>query len=536
VVIEQWRMRNMQADDTATEEERPGEGVVEDHHGEGAGEVEDGAPAPRAGTEGMRFQSSDAGNAERLATYFSDRLRYCPELAKWLYWRGDRWLLDEDGAVTRCAKQVGRRIRRAGENIDNETERGAVIKWGLQSESARAIDAMIRLARSDLRLVIAASDLDSDPMRLGVENGTINLHTGHLQAVDQQDYITKRAPVEFDPDAECPRWLRYLEDVTGGDRDFIDFLRRVAGYCLTGLTNEQCLFILHGRGGNGKSVFIRRLQTLLGDYAMVAPAEILMKTNRGGGPTPDLARLKGARLVVASEPEEGALLGEVVVKRATGQDTIVCRFLHANPFEYLPQFKFVIATNHLPRVKGDDYAIWRRIRLLPFNVTIPEGQRDKSLLDDPTAELPAILNWALDGLRQWQQMGLAPPECVLQATKQYRDDMDTLGDWISDCCIVAGGGKGHLKDLHSSYRQWCSTSGYYPLGKKRFGSKMLARGFEKEGDRSGPFFWGIELKSTDAAAADDAGDLLDVVMYAAMDTDDAAGEAGAGADVKNAKN
>ena len=266
------------------------------------------------------------------------------------------------------------------------------------------------------------------------------------------------------------------------------------GYILTGHTGEQCLIILYGTGANGKSVFLRVHRRLMGDYAKNTPPETLMVRATQSGASPDLARLPGARLVIASEPSVGSRFDEATVKQLTGEDTIVCRYLHSNLFEFSPTFKLVLATNHKPEIRDVDHAIWRRIQLVPFDVTIPQREQDRQLFEKLKRELPGILNWTLDGLRSYQTIGLQPPTKVMKATQAYRSQMDILHDWIAEECVREPGARTALKVLHKSYMDWAIANDHTPLSSRIFGNELVARGFERDRTGSFRFHKGIRLK------------------------------------------
>ncbi|HYU47276.1 MAG TPA: phage/plasmid primase, P4 family, partial [Terriglobales bacterium] len=259
----------------------------------------------------------------------------------------------------------------------------------------------------------------------------LNLKTGTLQPHCREDLLTKCLPIAYDPNAECPTWLDFLKTIMANNAALITFLQRAIGYSLTGDTSEQCLFIAHGSGSNGKSTFLEVLQALLGDYAESTPSASLLAKDRHDGIPNDIARLRGARLVTAVEIGEGKRLNEELVKRLTGQDTMTARFLFAEFFDFHAEFKLWIACNHLPTIRGTDHAIWRRIRLIPFTVTIPDEQQDKKLPGKLQAELPGILRWAIQGCLAWQEQELSTPSEVIAATKDYRALMDVIGGVLS---------------------------------------------------------------------------------------------------------
>ena len=460
----------------------------------------------------IKANYTDLGNGRRLVGLFGADIRFCPEHKRWLVWDGSRWVWDEVGEINRYAKLVIRVMYgRASEEQDEDTST-RISGWAFMSESAYRIQKMIELAQTEHGIPILASELDNDPNLLGVQIGVIDLRTGQLLAPRREQYITKQCPVVFDPDADCPQWQRFIDRITGGDKDLARYLQCVAGYFLTGSTREQCLFILHGPGANGKSVFLRVIQKLMGTYARSTPPATLMVRRNPDSPSPDLARLHGVRLALAFEPREGAMLAEEIVKQITGQDKITCRKLYGDIFEYVPQFKVVLTTNHLPTIRGNDHAIWRRIRLIPFTVIIPPEEQDRDLIEKLMGELPGILNWAVEGLRAYQDEGLKPPTCVVAATQEYRSDMDIIGDWIDECCIVDPDARVPMRDAYASYRDWCKASGHYPFAKKRFGQRLRDRGIGEARTSRERFYVGLALKRQEP------GDVLEQTVHGAFGT------------------
>lgn len=284
-----------------------------------------------------------------------------------------------------------------------------------------------------------------------------------------------------------------------GNVAMIAFLQPAIGYSLTGSTKEQCLFIAHGTGANGKSVFLRTLRELLGDYGRDCPAETLL-AKRDNGINNDIARLAGARLVCAIETEDGKRFAESLVKALTGGDTITARFLHREFFEFVPQFKLWLATNHKPTIRGDDHAIWRRIRLIPFGITIPEAEQDGDLGDKLAAERAGILQWAIEGCLAWQKDGLQTPGPVRAATANYRADMDRVGQWIEERCIVTAAAKVQATFAYQDYRKWIDERGEYALTLTAFGNNLTDRGIQKGKGRTVSYI-GIGLCDTSATVA-----------------------------------
>jgi putative DNA primase/helicase len=329
---------------------------------------------------------TDLGNAERLVDRCGGLVRYDHAGARWLVWDGRRWVVDRTDDVGRLAKETIRGIRDEAARAGHERRRKLLLH-ALASESDVRIRAMLARAKAEPGLAVTRDRLDANPLELTVANGRLDLRTSALSPHRPDAYATKLSPVEYYPGAECRQWLRFLHRIFGGDAQLIGYLQRAVGYSLTGKTTEDVLFLLHGSGANGKSTLLEVLRAMLGEYAACAAFDTFLQ-RREGGPREDIARLDGARFVTATEGREGRRLDEALIKSVTGGDMVTARHLYQGSFEFVPQFKLWLATNHLPRIEGGDDAIWRRIRLIPFGVQIPEAERDPGLVDRLRTELP----------------------------------------------------------------------------------------------------------------------------------------------------
>lgn len=460
-----------------------------------APESEPGPGRPAFADAAAEFHLTDLGNSERFVDEHGDRLRYCHAWGSWLVWDGKRWARDDSGEVYRLAAETVRGMYATAARLDDPDKRQRLAQHAARCEKRERMAAMVDMARNLEPVVVRVDDLDRDHCLLNCLNGVLDLRTGELLPHDPALLLTRLAPVEYGPNANAPTFERFLRRTFNDDADLMRFVRRAAGYSLTGDTGEQCLFIAHGTGANGKSTLLTVIQDLLGDYAATTPAETLLARRNGDGIPNDIARLQGVRFVAASETEDGRRLSESRVKAMTGGDRISARFMRAEWFEFEPQFKLWLGTNHKPEIKGTDAAIWRRIRLIPFNVTIPEDERDPKLLDKLRGELPGILAWAVRGCLDWQQRRLDPPAAVTAATEDYRAESDALGRFIEERCVVAEGFECKASGLYSEYKAWCAEGGETHITSTAFGRRMVERGLSKVRRPAGIVYEGVGVRA-----------------------------------------
>ena len=332
------------------------------------------------------------------------------------------WTPDKNGQIVRFAKDTVRNIYSEAAQLPEGNPRTTLVKHALQSEDAKRIHAMVQLAQSETGISVTPDQLDANPWLLNCSNGSVDLRTGKPLPHARENLCTKQVPVNFDSKAKCLTWKAFLHRIMGGNESLVRFLQRAIGYSLTGQITEQVLFLFYGTGANGKSTFVETMRALLGDYAQQADFETFLIGKNEGGPRNDIARLKGARFVSAVESGQSRQMAETVIKQVTGGDKIAARFLYQEFFEFSPQFKLFLVANHKPQVRGTDEAVWRRIRLVPFDVKIPQEERDKHLPEKLQSELPGILAWAVRGCVKWQEKGLGEPTEVLEATQEYREE------------------------------------------------------------------------------------------------------------------
>ena len=435
------------------------------------------------------------------AYYFAHRaagdLRYCEEAGKWFAWDGKRWLPDRVRAE-HLAHETAFAIAKTIDDIPDLELHKKRLAFAIACNRSRGIEAMMRLAEPIEGINVSTEAFDADQWIANAASGTIDLRTGKLHPHDRTQLLTKLVPIEYDPNAMCDRWLRFLDEIFGGDAETIDYVQRAAGYSLTGCTREQCFFVLHGSGRNGKSTLLGILSRLFGEYGLSTAPETFLDRKTGAS-TNDLARLRGARFVSSIETKEGGRLAESFVKAVTGNDRISARFLFHEFFDFEPTFKLWLGTNHKPIIRDTGEAIWRRVRLIPFDQHF-EGERDdKELLQKLEAELPGILAWALHGCLEWQRRGLGVSSAVRDATLTYRVDSDVIGAFLDDKCDVEPQASATAAELYGAYKTWCAENGERETTQKIFGGRLTDRGYHSYRLVSGRTGWrGIGIRAHEA--------------------------------------
>jgi putative DNA primase/helicase len=437
---------------------------------------------------------------DSLADQFSAReegdLRFVPQWG-WLLWTGQRWQRVSDVLIMERARPVCREVA-------NQCKTDPQLKPSTQETlsrsiaSAKTVAAVERLARGDGRHFVAVDLWDADLWLFNTPGGTIDLRTGDLRPHRRDDRITKIS--NSTPQGDCPTWLEYLDQITGGDESLARYLQRLAGYALVGDPREECLDFFYGEGGNGKGTFLSTLQYAFGEYATTAAVETFIESKGDKHPC-DLAKLAGVRLVVANEVDEGQHWDEARIKNLTGRDVMTARFMRQDFFDFLPQFTLIVAGNHKPALKTIDESIRRRFRLVPFNVTIPADQRNTKLKDQLRAEADGVLRWAVEGCLEWQKQGLNPPEAVLAATADYLETEDVFGMWLVDCCERRSDYDELSALLYESYRLWKAARDEKAGGHKAFSTKLIGCGCELIRDRKARKVSGIRLTDTERALA-----------------------------------
>lgn len=449
-------------------------------------------PPPRGDQTRRQFKLTDTGNAERLIARSGKDIRYSSTLG-WLVWDGRRWQRDSGCHRTyQFAKDAIRALYLEARATEDPYRRVAIGKHATKSESRRARDAVVALAKHEAGIAVEVDDLDADDWALNCLNGTIDLRTGKLRPHRREDLITKLAPVEFDPDAECVRWESFLVEAVPNLEDRA-FLQRFAGYALTGVIREHVLVILCGEGRNGKGTFVETLGKALGDYACAAPADLLLDSHGNKHPTERMVLL-GRRLVWASEPSTRQALDTAQVKLITGGDTITARYMRKDFIHFRPTHKLALLTNHAPVVTDTGDAMWERVRLLEWTEQFIGGRAELDLPEKLQDGLPGVLAWAVRGCLAWQQNGLGMSENVKNSTKAYRDDSDPIGGFLATHCVLSPDAKVEARRLREAYTRWCAENGEDPRSRRDVAKLLRARGCTGGHKSNGKNWWrGIGL-------------------------------------------
>jgi putative DNA primase/helicase len=440
-----------------------------------------------------KLQFTDATNAQRLFREHGADIRYNAAWKKWLVWNGKHWEMDEGALIHEKGLATVRNIYDDILKTDDYRERLEIEKFAMLSESMRRREAFVRAASLMKALNVSSDDLDPNPWLLNVNNGTIDVAAGAFREHRQTDMITKIARVDYDPSADCPLWKQFIREIMDFNAEVIGFVQMAAGWALTGDISEQTMFILFGSGANGKSTFLNTIMRLLGDYAMATPTETFMRKN-GDQNTNDIARLRGARFVTTTEAEQGRRLSETLIKKITGNDQMTARFLYGEFFNFVPTFKIFMATNHKPVIKGTDYGIWRRIKLIPFTTRIPEEKQDRHLELKLREEASGILNWLLEGTSRWRQEGLKAPAAVLNATDEYRGEMDVIGNFLKERCVQQPGASIRIRELFKSYQEWCEENNEHAVSERFLGLRLAEMGFERTRTADARYWSGLALR------------------------------------------
>ncbi len=440
------------------------------------------------------YNLTDLGNAERFAEKYQDKVRWCGIWNTWMVFNGKAWEPDRTGYVDYLAKVVVRGIYNEAAAEPDDAKRKQLVKHASASESNRAVRAMLDRAKSELPVIPA--DFNKHLYLLNCNNGTLDLRIGELRDHSPHDMLTRCLKTDYDPLAVCPKWEEFIQSIFADDAALIQFMKEALGMSLCGDTSEQCLFICHGSGSNGKTTMLETVRIIMEDYGLAANIETFsMRKNQGIGN--DVAELYGARLVTASENTMGSRLNEAFIKKATGKEPLRARRLHENEFQFMPEFSIWFAVNHKPVVKDTSKGMWRRVHFIPFTVTIEGDKLDKHLGEKLLGESEGILAWLVQGCMAWYEKGhLVAPETVVKATKAYRSEMDTIANFIEEKCDKSG--EVGATKLYQAYKAWCDENGERYEKQTGFGLQLTERGYEKEKRRDIIVYKGLSLISVDS--------------------------------------
>ena len=442
----------------------------------------------------------------RVAHYFVEKYRnhvcHWPEVGSSLVFDGRRWNTNTPGGAYPFLKAMIHDLYAAAFKIADDGQRADRIKALTLLENHGRQTSVLSAAAVVPDFVVTADRLDSDPWLMNVQNGTVNLRTGVLQAHRHDDYLTRIAGTEYHHNANCPTFITTLNAIFRQDAELIAYVQRLFGYMLTGTTGEQVLAFFHGSGSNGKTTIVNVLENILGDYAGTAPGDLVVQRNGSDlNNLATLAKLRGSRLCKISELNDGDRLSEAMVKTLTGQDRVTCRFLHQGFFDYYPQFKILMLSNHKPSIRGTDHGIWRRIHLIPFLRKFSDSEKDTTLPEKLRAEYPAILHWMVQGCLEWQRIGLQPPKVVLQAVKDYQKTEDVFQQWLEERCETGPEFSETAQILLNSFIEYTRWKNVTP---QKFGKMLSEAEFERSHSRAGARYLGLRL-SVDCDGCDDSG-------------------------------
>jgi putative DNA primase/helicase len=441
------------------------------------------------------YSYDDTGNAARFTDAFGDIVRYSYVRKNWYYYNGKTWVLDQEGKVKSLVDEVLEKMKQepvyVTDDLDEEEAQKNLRKHIKYSRGSNGKTNMLK--ESQHLAPIQPEQFDKDKHLLNVQNGYIDLKTGKLNDHDRSKYFSKIATVEYTDKIDYPQWQDFLIDIFDGNTDLINYMQRAVGYSLSGSTEEQVMFILYGNGRNGKSVFLDIITEMLGSYTTNIQPQTLMVKPMSGSANSDIARLQGARLVTTTEPNDGMRFDEGLVKQVTGGDTVTARFLYGDEFDYDPEFKLWMATNHKPIIRGTDDGIWRRMVIVPFTVQIPDHKVDKNLRYKLRREMTAILNWAVEGYQEWRRTGLNEPKIIKDQRQTYRTEMDSVELFIEECCYRKDGEREKSADLYRAYKQWAKENNQYNMNSTKFGKEMSNK-FQKIRS-NGSWYVGLKLKN-----------------------------------------
>lgn len=437
-----------------------------------------GEPLPLPTDPAPSEPYTELGHARRLVAGFGDQLRHVPLWKKWLVWDGARWAADTTGRAHRRAKTVARGALGWAENASDTVEDAEKLRQAAKKlERSGSIAGILTLAATEKPVALDPAAFDADPWLLNCANGVLDLRTGELLEHDPAMHLTKVTAAAYRTDASAPEFGRFVERILP-DADVRGFVQRYLGYALLGEVQEHVLAVFYGVGANGKGTLTNAVDYALGDYALTPDPDLLVDRGTGFHPTSS-ASLFGARLAIMQETDQGRRLAEGTVKRLTGGDPIAARRMREDFWEFEPSHTFVLATNHRPIVRGNDEGIWRRLRLVPFDVVIPAEERDGELPSRLRTEADGILTWLVNGYHDWREHGLAEPAAVIEATQKYRDESDLITQFLTDRTTTVGMASVKSSQLFAAWQAWCHIEGADAGTQTSFSTALTERGFDR---------------------------------------------------------
>ena len=445
----------------------------------------------------------DQGRGLRMRDQFATVLKFNAVDKKWFFFNGSYWQEDiGNQRVELAAERVANSIKKEKPELSFSTktdEDKAMNEWyRFQKDSRSHMAKMHMIDEFKKYVIVKHGEFDKEDMLLNTESGYVDLSSGELHDHDIDKKFSHQTVAEYSDNVDAPLWEKFLNQIFNNDEELIHYVQKAIGYSFTGSVDEQCLFILNGRGRNGKSVFSNVVSDVAGNYAKQMNVQtIVAKKNQSGSANSDIARLEGARIVTSSELNEGDRFDESLVKQLTGGDKILARFLYGSEFEYKPKFKIWMATNHLPIIRGTDDGIWRRIKIIPFNIQIPKEKVDKKLEYKLKAEYTGILNWIIQGAIMWQQEGLEDPEAVTKVIETYRAEMDPLDAFLEECCTTGQNYSIKAREMYDAYHEWAKESEEYKMSMTKFGREMSKKLLRVK-KRDGWYYVGLKLKEPDS--------------------------------------
>jgi len=455
----------------------------------------------------QQYELNERGFAQQFYDIYRDQIKFCIEDGYWYIWNGACWRRDVDGEMKRMADRVVDKFNFDIETMhDSDPMKKQYLKYAISLGNYQKQTNMLKYLESFPGNSISQSNFDRHRHLLNCSNGIIDLRTGELQKADPDLLMSRQIEIEYDANAEYSLWMEFLKSITNNNTDLIEYLQGAVGYSMTGETNEEVIFFLYGNGCNGKSTFINAFNSILGSLAKTMPSKTLMLGRNDNSAPNDIAMLKGVRLAATTELPEGKQLNEELIKSLASQDMITARYLFKEFFEFSPTHKWWISGNHKPKIVGQDYGIWRRLKLIPFEITIPPENRDKNLSKKLDEEQPGILRWMVEGAVKWYRDGLREPKIIIDAVEEYRNEMDIIGDFIVECCHVDGRSNILATELYELYRKYCEANVQYAIGKRMFYVKMVERGFKKNNcSRNQLFIQGIKAAKAPSHPAYNSG-------------------------------